>query len=54
MVSCNSNLLIEHSLSWLIGSLNEQLRQLLERLDQEAAKYANSRVNDDDSIEWNP
>ncbi|PNP83563.1 hypothetical protein FNYG_03126 [Fusarium nygamai] len=38
----------------LNGSLNEQLRQLLERLDQEAAKYTNSRVNDDDSIEWNP
>ncbi|KAF5688257.1 hypothetical protein FDENT_4944 [Fusarium denticulatum] len=38
----------------LNGNLNEQLRQLLERLDQEAAKYTNSRVNDDDSIEWNP
>ncbi|KAF5581761.1 alpha beta-hydrolase [Fusarium pseudocircinatum] len=38
----------------LNGSLNEQLRQLLERLGQEAAKYTNSRVNDDDSIEWNP
>ncbi|KAF5966883.1 hypothetical protein FBULB1_11437 [Fusarium bulbicola] len=38
----------------LNGSLNEQLRQLLERLDQEAAKYTNSKVNDDDSIEWNP
>ncbi|KAF5544946.1 alpha beta-hydrolase [Fusarium phyllophilum] len=38
----------------LNGSLNEQLRQLLERLDQEAAKYTNSKVNDDESIEWNP
>ncbi|QGI69194.1 hypothetical protein CEK26_013151 [Fusarium fujikuroi] len=34
--------------------LKEQLRQLLERLDQEAAKYTNSKVNDDESIEWNP
>ncbi|KAF5672171.1 alpha beta-hydrolase [Fusarium circinatum] len=38
----------------LNGSLNEQLRQLLERLDQEAAKYTNSKVNDEDSTEWNP
>ncbi|KAF5652837.1 hypothetical protein F25303_2843 [Fusarium sp. NRRL 25303] len=38
----------------LNGSLKEQLRQLLERLDQEAAKYTNSKVNDDESIEWNP
>ncbi|KAG7407445.1 hypothetical protein ACKAV7_012454 [Fusarium commune] len=38
----------------LNGSLNEQLRQLLERLDQEAAKYTNSKVNDDESIEWDP
>ncbi|KAF4956178.1 hypothetical protein FGADI_3989 [Fusarium gaditjirri] len=37
-----------------VAALNEQLRQLLERLDQEAAKYANSKVNDDESIEWNP
>ncbi|RYC90821.1 hypothetical protein BFJ63_vAg6438 [Fusarium oxysporum f. sp. narcissi] len=38
----------------LNGSLNEQLRQLLERLDQEAAKYTNSKVNDDESREWDP
>ncbi|KAF4341100.1 alpha beta-hydrolase [Fusarium beomiforme] len=38
----------------LNGSLNEQLRQLLERLDQQAAKYTNSKVNDDESIEWDP
>ncbi|KAF9767969.1 hypothetical protein IL306_014791 [Fusarium sp. DS 682] len=38
----------------LNGSLNEQLRQLLERLDQEAAKYTNSKVSDDESTEWDP
>ncbi|KAF5721166.1 alpha beta-hydrolase [Fusarium mundagurra] len=38
----------------LNGSLNEQLRQLLERLDQEAAKYTNSKVNEVDSVQWNP
>ncbi|KAF5025920.1 hypothetical protein F66182_1955 [Fusarium sp. NRRL 66182] len=38
----------------LSGGLNEQLRQLLHRLDQEASKYTNSKVSDDASTEWNP
>lgn len=54
MVSCKSSLSIEHSMTWPLGSLKEQLRQLLERLDQEAAKYTNSKVNENESIEWNP
>ncbi|KAF4454682.1 hypothetical protein F53441_2760 [Fusarium austroafricanum] len=38
----------------LNGSLNEQLKQLLQRLDQESANYTNSKVNDDEATEWNP
>ncbi|KAF4966664.1 hypothetical protein FSARC_5653 [Fusarium sarcochroum] len=38
----------------MIGSLNEKLRQLLQRLDQEASGYTNAQVNEDESIEWNP
>lgn len=54
MVIYKTGLVKGHSLTWPLGSLNEQLRQLLERLDQEAAKYTNSKVNDDESREWDP
>ncbi|KAJ4194867.1 Lipase-3 domain-containing protein [Fusarium falciforme] len=38
----------------LEGSLSGQFKQLLQRLDQEASKYTNSRVSDDGaSRDWN-
>ncbi|RSL65182.1 hypothetical protein CEP54_004390 [Fusarium duplospermum] len=38
----------------LEGSLSGQFKQLLQRLDQEASKYTNSRVSDDGaSTDWN-
>ncbi|KAG8673311.1 hypothetical protein FPOAC2_06754 [Fusarium poae] len=38
----------------LQGNLNEQLRELLRRLDHEASKYANSKVDEDKSLKWDP
>ncbi|KAM0499708.1 hypothetical protein ACHAP8_005315 [Fusarium lateritium] len=38
----------------LQGNVNEQLRELLQRLDREASKYVNSKVDEDKSPKWDP
>ncbi|RGP67239.1 alpha beta-hydrolase [Fusarium sporotrichioides] len=38
----------------LQGNVNEQIRELLQRLDHEVSKYVNSKVDEDKSPEWHP
>ncbi|KAM0369421.1 hypothetical protein HYE67_002490 [Fusarium culmorum] len=38
----------------LQGNVKEQLRELLQRLDHEASKYVNSKVDEDKSPDWHP
>ncbi|GKU02797.1 alpha beta-hydrolase [Fusarium langsethiae] len=34
--------------------VNEQIREFLQRLDYEASKYVNSKVDEDKSLKWHP